>query len=164
MLDGISYQIEVAVTSKTGFSFKVLMNSAILQEASKQLRVITLLSGTMASPNQPVQPIAFRNMGDKISQVRAIDMSDIVAAVGADWQSIGPGAMELCEQIIRPLLSPFDVLKRGRVSSFVIWFAEGNPTRCAAIVARAMELIMRVFETNFGAAIARRVGTATAVV
>ncbi len=154
MLDGGCYALPIEIMSKSGATLSVTMNSSLLRESdSKQIRVITL---TMS-------PGAGTPGAQGANQVEVLSLDALREAIGADWSRISDRGLGLAEQVVKRLLGSEDILRRGKGDSFVIWFAEGDRSRNAAIVARAMTGIRRVFMTEFGSKIMARVEASSAL-
>lgn len=163
MLDGCSYQVEMEIIAKDGTRSHVTMNSALLHESqAKQSRVITLIPDAMTrrpsgDRHRSLQSAASLVTDRSVNQVKVISLSKIKAVIGTEWPYVASRATMLAEETIKSLLNHSDILKRGRDNSFVIWFADGDPARNDAILARATQGVRRVFLTEFGPKIAERV-------
>lgn len=168
MRDGHSYQVEMEIVAKDGTRSHVTMNSALLHEnQARQSRVITLIPHTLThrlaeewrgSPHSAATLATDRS----VNQVKVINLARIKTAVGLDWPHIASRALVLAEEMIKSLLGPNDILKRGQDNSFVIWFADGDPARNDAILARATQGVRHMFIAEFGTKIADRVRAAVA--
>ncbi len=156
MLDGGCYALPIEIMSKSGTTLSVTMNSSLLRESdSKQIRVITLTMNSGAGTTAPGAHGA--------NQVEVLSLDALREAIGADWSRISDRGLGLAEQVVKRLLGSEDILRRGKGDSFVIWFADGDRSRNAAIVARAMHGIRRVFMTEFGSKIMARVEASSAL-
>lgn len=161
-LDGRPYEVEIELVAKDGTRSLATMNSALLDESeSKHLRVITLVPhpvprGMIDAGGMPARPCV-----PGVSQVRTISLSPISQAIGNDWPHIASRAMMLTEAIIKPMLGPSDILKRGKNDCFIVWFAEGEPAQHNLTLARATQAVRTVFMTQFGSRVAERVRAAT---
>lgn len=156
MLDGGCYAIPMEVVSKGGASLRVTMSSSLLRESdSKQIRVITLTT----DPESGLTGSA----GHGANQVEVLSLDSLRQAIGADWSRISDRGLNLAEQVVRRMLRSEDILKRGKGDSFVIWFADGDQSRNAVMIARAMYGIRRVFLTQFGSRITARVEASSAL-
>ena len=168
MLDGSAYQVGMQVVAKDGTRSNVIMHSAVLREANeRQFRVITMIpEGMIGRPvNEDMKSLhsmAGLVSDGSVNQIKVINLAAFKAAVGADWPAIAARGMQMAEQVIKRLLQPSDILKRGKDDSFVIWFADGDRGRNAAVLSRATQGIRRVFTNEFGQKIADRVETAVA--
>ncbi len=168
MRDGRSYQVKMEVAAKDGTRSHVTMNSALLHETQvRQSRVITLIPDAMtrrlpgeqnASLHSAASPASDRS----VNQVKVINLARIKAAVELDRPHIASRGLILAEEMIKAVLGPNDILKRGQDSSFVIWFADGDPARNDAILARATQGVRNVFIAEFGTKVAERVRAAVA--
>ena len=156
MLDGGCYALPMEIMSKSGMTLRVTMNSSLLRESdSKQIRVITLTTNSNVGALAPgVQ---------EANQVEVLSLGSLREAIGADWSRISDRGMSLAEQVVKRLLGAEDILRRGKRDSFVIRFAGGDRSSNAAIIARAMHGIRRVFMTEFGSKITARVEASSAL-
>ncbi len=156
MLDGGCYALPMEIMSKNGTSLRVTMNSSLLRESdNKQIRVITLTT----DPGSEQGALT----GHGANQVEVLSLSSLRQAIGADWSRICDRGLSLAEQVVRRMLGPDDILKRGKGDSFVIWFADGDQSRNALVIARAMYGIRSVFMTQFGSKITARVQASSAL-
>lgn len=156
MLDGGSYAVPMEIMSKSKTTVQVTMNSSLLRETdSKQIRVITLTGNSDAGAS------AFGPQGP--NQVEVVSLEALREAIGVDWSRISDRGMNLAEQVVKRLLGAEDILRRGKGNSFVVWFADGDRSRNAAIIARAMQGIRRVFMAEFGSRIMARVEASSAL-
>ena len=155
MLDGGCYALPIDIMSKSGTTLSVTMNSSLLRESdSKQIRVITLTMNSGAGTAPGAQGA---------NQVEVLSLDALREAIGADWSRISDRGLGLAEQAVKRLLGAEDILRRGKGDSFVIWFAEGDRSRNAAIIVRAMHAVRRVFMTEFGSKIRARVEASSAL-
>ena len=158
--DGRSYELEMSFIGRTGRRINAVINSCILKESDqKQLRVVTVVPnaanrGQFSDPDYPGGSMATRG---RTNQVKSIDLSDIKAAIGPDWEYIASRAMDLSEAAIRQVLSATDIVKQGKDNSFIIWFANEDSDHNAAALAMAAQAVRRVFLVDFGSKVARRV-------
>lgn len=156
MLDGGCYALPMEIMSKSGKSFRVMMNSSLLRESdNKHIRVITL------SMHSDIETSAQGAQG--AHQVEVLSLETLREAIGADWSRISDRGLTLAEQVVKRLLGAADILRRGKGNSFVIWFADGDRSRNAATMARAMHGIRGVFMTEFGSKIMARVEASSAL-
>ncbi|TPG53215.1 PAS domain S-box protein [Roseomonas nepalensis] len=160
-LDGKPYEVDIELVAKDGTRLTATMNSALLDESeSKHLRVITLAPHPL--PRGALEGgVPARTCVQGVSQVRTISLAPISKAIGADWAHISSRAMMLTEAIIKPMLGPSDILKRGKNDCFIVWFAEGEPAQHNLTLARATQAVRTVFMTQFGTRVAERVRAAT---
>ncbi len=155
MLDGGCYALPMEIMSKSGATLRVTMNSSLLRETdSKQIRVITLTASDAGTSAPGVEGA---------NQVEVLSLEALREAIGADWSRISDRGLGLAEQAVKRLLGADDILRRGKGDSFVIWFADGDQSRNAAIIARAMHGIRRVFMTEFGSKVMARVEASSAL-
>ncbi|MGI4793335.1 MAG: PAS domain S-box protein [Janthinobacterium lividum] len=156
MLDGGCYALPMEIMSKAGSTLHVTMNSSLLRESdSKQIRVITLTA--CSEPGQPASAVRGAN------RVEVLSLDSLRQAIGSDWARVSDRGMSLAEQVVKRLLAPDDILKRGKGDSFVIWFSDSNQSQNAIVIARAMYGIRRVFMTEFGSKISARVEASSAL-
>lgn len=155
MLDGGCYALPMEIMSKAGTNLHVTMSSSLLRESdSKQIRVLTLTANSESG--QPA-------LGYGANQVEVLSLDSLRQAIGSDWPRISERGLSLAEQVIKRMLRADDILKRGKGDSFVIWFADGDRSRNAVTLARAMFGIRSVFMTQFGSKIMARVQASSAL-
>ncbi len=156
MLDGGCYALPMEIMSKSGASLRVTMNSSLLRESdSKQIRVITLTTDLDSGQST--------SAGNGANQVEVLSLDSLRQAIGSDWPRISERGLSLAEQVVKQMLGAGDILKRGKGDSFVIWFADGDRSRNAVVMARAMYGIRRIFLTQFGSKITARVQASSAL-
>ncbi len=156
MLDGGCYAMQMEIITKAGTNLRVTMNSSLLRESdSKQIRVLTLSKETDAGAS------AVANEG--INQVEVLSLDSLREAIGPDWCRISARGLSLAEQVVKRILGPEDILRRGKGDNLIIWFADGDQSRNATQIGRAMQGIRRVFMNEFGSKIAARVEASSAL-